>query len=94
MAGLCSLCCLHLIAYLAVWPEAAVSGADEALAYDSLKAAGLEGEWGKVLERVQRVTSLAFFFTMLIGAAVYDSDDEYDPSIPWYLFHCRTNTAD
>ena len=54
--------------------EAAVSGADEALAYDSLKVAGLEGEWGKVLERVQRVTSLAFFFTMLIGAAVYDSD--------------------
>ena len=54
--------------------EAAVSGADEALAYDSLKAAGLEGEWAKVLERVQRVTSLAFFFTMLIGAAVYDSD--------------------
>tara|TARA_B100001027_G_scaffold47937_1_gene31512 strand:- start:2294 stop:3643 length:1350 start_codon:yes stop_codon:yes gene_type:complete len=53
--------------------EAAVSGADEALVYDSLKAAGLEGEWGKVLERVQRVTSLAFFFTMLIGAAVYDS---------------------
>jgi MFS family permease len=54
--------------------EAAVSGADEALAYDSLKAAGLEDEWGKVLERVQRVTSLAFFFTMLIGAVVYDSD--------------------
>ena len=52
--------------------EAAVSGADEALAYDSLKAAGLEGEWGKVLERVQRDTSLAFFFTMMIGAAVYD----------------------
>ena len=54
--------------------EAAVSGADEALVYDSLKAAGLEGEWGKVLERVQRVTSLAFFFTMMIGAVVYDSE--------------------
>jgi MFS family permease len=52
--------------------EAAASGADEALAYDSLKAAGLELEWGKVLERVQRDTSLAFFFAMMIGAAVYD----------------------
>jgi len=52
--------------------EAAASGADEALAYDSLKAAGLEQEWGKVLERVQRDTSLAFFFAMMIGAAVYD----------------------
>lgn len=52
--------------------EAAASGADEALAYDSLKEAGLESEWGKVLERVQRDTSLAFFFAMMIGAAVYD----------------------
>lgn len=52
--------------------EAAASGADEALAYDSLKAAGLENQWGKVLERVQRDTSLGFFFAMLIGAVVYD----------------------
>ena len=52
--------------------EAAASGADEALVYDSLKAAGLESEWGRVLERVQRDTSLAFFFAMMIGAAVYD----------------------
>lgn len=52
--------------------EAAASGADEALAYDSLKTAGLEAEWPKVLERVQRDTSLAFFFAMMIGAAVYD----------------------
>ncbi len=52
--------------------EAAASGADEALAYDSLKAAGLEDRWGKVLERVQRDTSLAFFFAMMTGAAVYD----------------------
>jgi MFS family permease len=52
--------------------EAAASGADEALVYDSLKAAGLESEWGRVLERVQRDTSLAFFFAMTIGAAVYD----------------------
>ena len=53
--------------------EAAASGADEALAYDSLKAAGQEDRWGRVLERVQRDTSLAFFFAMMIGAAVYDA---------------------
>jgi MFS family permease len=54
--------------------EAAASGADEALAYDSLKAAGLESRWGHVLERVQRDTSLAFFFAMMTGAAVYDPE--------------------
>ncbi len=52
--------------------EAAASGADEALAYDSLRAAGEEMTWGRVLERVQRDTSLAFFFAMMLGAAVYD----------------------
>ena len=52
--------------------EAAASGADEALAYDSLKAAGKEDQWGHVLERVQRDTSIAFFFSMMVGAAVYD----------------------
>lgn len=53
--------------------EAAASGADEALVYDSLQAAGQESRWGRVLERVQRNTSLAFFFAMMIGAAVYDA---------------------
>jgi len=54
--------------------EAAASGADEALTYDSLKAAGQEGRWGQVLERVQRDTSIAFFFAMMLGAAVYDPE--------------------
>lgn len=53
--------------------EAAASGADEALAYDSLKDAGRESEWSRVLERLQRLTSLAFFVAMLTGAAVYDA---------------------
>jgi len=54
--------------------EAAASGADEALVYDSMKAAGIESRWGHVLERVQRDTSLAFFFAMMIGSACYDPD--------------------
>ncbi len=53
--------------------EAAASGADEALAYDSLKEAGLEKDWSKALEKAQRFTSLAFFFAMMTGSAFYDS---------------------
>jgi MFS family permease len=53
--------------------EAAASGADEALAYDSLKALGRESEWSALLERTARSLSIAFFFTMIIGALAYDA---------------------
>jgi MFS family permease len=53
--------------------EAAASGADEALAYDSLKEAGMENNWNKTLEKAQRFTSLAFFFAMMTGSAFYDA---------------------
>ena len=52
--------------------EAAASGADEALAYDALKRAGHEGDWGLVLETLMRMQSIAFIAAMTIGAAVYD----------------------
>ena len=52
--------------------EAAVSGADEALAYDSLKSLGREAEWPKVLERTTWVVSFGFFATMILGAFAYD----------------------
>jgi MFS family permease len=52
--------------------EAAASGADEALAYDSLKEAGLEYHWDNVLEAQMRWQSVAFIVSMLIGALVYD----------------------
>ena len=52
--------------------EAAASGADEALAYDSLKEANREVEWARTLEHVQRMTSVAFFFAMTMGSIVYD----------------------
>ncbi len=52
--------------------EAAASGADEALAYDSLKALGRESQWASVLERTAFVMSAGFFFTMICGALVYD----------------------
>lgn len=52
--------------------EAMASGADEALVYDALTEAGQEKRWSEVLEWQSRLTSLAFFVAMLVGAAVYD----------------------
>jgi len=52
--------------------EAAASGADEALAYDSLKQNGRSDEWGLILEKQIRFQSIAFIFAMSVGALVYD----------------------
>ncbi len=52
--------------------EAAASGADEALAYDSLMDDGDIDEWGKVLEKEMRYRSIAMAVAMSMGAAVYD----------------------
>jgi MFS family permease len=52
--------------------EAAASGADEALAYDALKAAGGESEWRNVLAMQMRLQSVAFIIAMTLGAAIYD----------------------
>lgn len=52
--------------------EALASGADEALAYDTLKKEGQAEDWGRVLETQMRLASIARIATMLLGAAVYD----------------------
>lgn len=52
--------------------EAAASGADEALAYDSLKALGREDDWSQILQRTTQVVSVGFFMTMILGAFAYD----------------------
>lgn len=52
--------------------EAGASGADEALAYDSLGAGDREAEWRKVLARLVQWQSGAFFTAMLVGAVVFD----------------------
>ncbi len=52
--------------------EAAASGADEALAYDSLGLHGKTDDWGRVLDRQMRYQSIAFIVAMSAGAAVYD----------------------
>ena len=52
--------------------EAAASGADEAIAYDSLKIEGDAADWPRVLEKQIRMQSMAFIVAMSLGAAVYD----------------------
>lgn len=52
--------------------EAMASGADEAIAYDSLVAEGNSEDWPKVLSVQMRLSSAAMIATMTIGALVYD----------------------
>lgn len=53
--------------------EAAASGADEALAFDSLKEAGIDNGWPRVLEALMRIQSVAFMAALLLGGFLYDS---------------------
>jgi len=52
--------------------EALASGADEAIAYDSLIEQGDAEQWPHVLSAQMRLKSLAGFITMTVGALVYD----------------------
>ncbi len=54
--------------------EAAASGADEALAYDSLKRDGDESQWSLVIESQMKWQSLAFVIAMSTGAFLYDAN--------------------
>jgi len=54
--------------------EAAASGADEALAYDTLVEEGRRDLWPEVLSRLQRRMSVGFMTAMVVGAAVYPAD--------------------
>ncbi|HIP40606.1 MAG TPA: MFS transporter [Desulfocapsa sulfexigens] len=52
--------------------EALASGADEAIAYDTLIAEGDPEDWPKVLDVQMRVQSFSYIITMTMGAFVYD----------------------
>jgi MFS family permease len=54
--------------------EAAASGADEALVYDSIDEAGKKDEWGLILQKVTRWQSFAFMVALLTGGVLYDPD--------------------
>ncbi|WP_117233968.1 MFS transporter [Vibrio maerlii] len=51
---------------------ALASGADEALAYDTLKDQGKEDLWPRVLQIQLRIASSVGIFVTLLGAAMYD----------------------
>ncbi len=52
--------------------EAMASGADEAIAYDALAAAGNPDDWPKVLSLQMRLRSIGTIVTMTVGALIYD----------------------
>jgi MFS family permease len=52
--------------------EAFASGADEALAYDSLDSVGLAGEWPRVLERLMQAGAIVTIVSMIAGGLLYD----------------------
>lgn len=73
--------------------EAAVSGADEALAYDALKQAGRDHEWPAVLSRLARWQSTGFFFAMILGSAIYDPA-LVNRVFSWLGIHARVVASD
>jgi hypothetical protein len=54
--------------------EASASGADEAIAYDSLQDEGDIRDWPRVLEMQMWARSIVLIIAMSLGAAVYDPD--------------------
>ncbi len=52
--------------------EAAASGADEALAYDSLPEGDKENAWDEVLGKAMRFRSVGFVLAMILGGLLYD----------------------
>ena len=54
--------------------EAMASGADEAIAYDSLVEYGYRDKWPEVLSVQMRIKALAGIISMTLGAMLYDPD--------------------
>jgi MFS family permease len=54
--------------------EAMASGADEAIAYDTLSLEGDANQWPRVLGVQMRIRSIAAMVSMTVGALVYDPD--------------------
>jgi MFS family permease len=54
--------------------EACASGADEALAYDSLPENERAGAWDKLLASAMRWRSVGFVFAMILGGLIYNPE--------------------
>ncbi len=66
--------------------EALASGADEAMAYDTLVVSGNPDDWPKVLDIQMRVRNFFYIITMTIGALVYDPGT-MNTVLQWAGFH-------
>lgn len=71
--------------------EACASGANEALAYDSLSIENRANAWDKLLARAMRWQSVGFVVAMIIGGLLYDADI-INIILPTN-FHITTETA-
>ena len=69
-AVLVALCVLNRV--LSGLSEACASGADEALAYDSLPENGRADAWDKLLATTMRWRSVGFVVAMVLGGLIYD----------------------
>lgn len=58
--------------FLSGTSEAAASGADEAIAYDSLPAEGRQSAWDEVLAVAMRWRAAGFLIAMTLGGLLYD----------------------
>ena len=58
--------------FLSGLTEAAASGADEALAYDSLPEAERENAWDRILATSMRYRSVGYVVAMILGGVLYD----------------------
>jgi hypothetical protein len=65
-----ALCLLNR--FLSGTSEAAASGADEAIAYDSLPAEGRQAAWDDVLAAAMRWRAAGFLISMTLGGLLYD----------------------
>lgn len=54
--------------------EAMASGADEAIAYDTLVETNQSDKWGHVLEIQMKAQSIGFIIAMALGSFIYDPD--------------------
>jgi MFS family permease len=63
--------------------EALASGADEAMAYDTLVARGDPDDWPRVLDIQMRVQNIAYIVTMTLGALVY-APDTVNSILHWF----------
>lgn len=57
---------------LSGFAEAAASGADEALVYDSLSEKNKEEEWAALLSKLMKWSAVGFLFVSIVGGLVYD----------------------